>query len=198
MARERASRTWRNLFSALAAVFLQQLLRRKSDSLLLSACLELARAMKAADIKAPWQHFSRQYNPVARLMGFLGAFVEAPPPLSRPQYAHHHLGAHQLPGFEGMGGGGGGVYGYRAYGDAGEPDYGGGGGASAAQQQQQLREDMYFGAGDGEEVGRVQLTGPLVGASGAWAGPVGGGASLLRGRDAGMLHADANSDFEFP
>ena len=182
----------------MVSVFLQQLLRRKCESLLLSACLEFARALRAADIKTPWQHFSRHYSPVVRLLGYFGAFVEAPPPLTRP-----HAMQHSFSGF-----GGGGVV-ERAEAGPGwrmaplsashhhwQTGLGGGSSgqafhAAAARDD----EDAYFGLEDDAE-GRPAV-GPLVGASGSWGGPVGGGASLLRGREAGALAEARGSDFDF-
>jgi hypothetical protein len=179
--------TLRNVFSSVVSVFLQQLLRRKSESLLLSACLELARSLRAADYRGPggpWQHFSRQYNPAVRIMGALGAFVEAPAPMVRaiaPPPFGHFLG-----GASGAGGSGGLAH-RRLDGEA-FPSHG-------AVHRGFGRDDDEFPFEDGAELREVGPLAPLVTASGSWGGAPGGGASLLRARD---TSAPAElSDFDF-
>lgn len=74
--------TTRHLLNYAPAIFLRQLLKRKWECLILSATMDLVRSIRTLEPRGLWLHFSRQYNPVVRIMTALGAFVETDPSLA--------------------------------------------------------------------------------------------------------------------
>jgi hypothetical protein len=70
--------TLNNLLSPVFACYLLQLLKRRHDTMLTSAAMELVQHLRGES--RLWSHFSRHYNPLVRLMCMLGAFV--PPPIN--------------------------------------------------------------------------------------------------------------------
>ena len=103
----------RHFFNYLAHVLLQQVVKRRAYTMLLSVALELLHSMRNIfDLRPLWQHVSRHYYPLQRLLTSLGMYVDAPAPspaiLSTSPMASSPL----LRGDEmafGRGGGGGGA-----------------------------------------------------------------------------------------
>jgi hypothetical protein len=166
------------------SVFLQQVQRRKADSMLLSPCLEVARVLRGGENRAPWQHFLRQYNPAVRIMCALGAFVDSPPPVAHAAATPALFGPYGAPA-SALGGGAAGAHVFRTDGE-GFPT----GGAPLAPS---VFRDEDFAFDNGPPAAGPLA--PLVSASGTWCGVAGGGASLLRSREPA---ADAGgNDFDF-
>jgi hypothetical protein len=67
----------RNLLNYAVTIYMEQLLRYKTESLVSSVFLDLMHFLRfQPDLRSLWKHFSRQYNPFLVLLNALGVLVE--------------------------------------------------------------------------------------------------------------------------
>jgi hypothetical protein len=170
----------RNLLSPVLAAYMLQLLRSKADTLVASVTMELASHLRASESRALWTHFSRHYNPVARVMAALGAFVPPPTAANVPltsSSSEFGGGFRASPYGGGLGGEG---FGYsRGAPGWGDSPYGGGGGPY------RRRDDEYTPHWRSSD--EPPRRGPI-------SAPRGGGAQLMESKGSASYAADFDFD----